>query len=59
MELEVGLCALIDFLSLHLSPEGVSVFLTSLQGPIRMAMVIEKCTEHTLAVISTQHPLPA
>lgn len=47
MELEVGLCALIDLLSFDLSPEGISIFLTSLQGPIKMAMVVEKCTEHT------------
>lgn len=46
MELEVVLCALIGFLSFHLSPEGISIFLTSLQGPIRMAMVVLKCTEH-------------
>lgn len=58
MELEAGLCALIDLLSFHLSPEGISVFLTSLQGPIKMAMVVEKCTEHT-SCDSTQHPLPA
>lgn len=47
MEIEVGLCALIDLLLFHLSPEGISIFLTSLQGPIRTAMVVEKCTEHT------------